>query len=594
MKKILNAFLIALMTITVINSCHKDDTDDFSIPGGGNPAQIHAVVSGVVVDEGSLPLAGVTVSAAGTTSTTDANGYFHFEADINSERCVLNFSKSGFLRRTHAFKPGPAGVNYIKVMLTAEPASQNLPAASGGTIQITGGASVQFQANSFVIKGTSTPYTGIVSVQGKLLAPDDPDFSLMIPGGDLAGKNISGDDVNLYSFGMMNVVLKGSGGEELQLAAGMPATLTCPVAPSQLGSAPATVPLWYFDEADAVWKEEGQAVKTGNYYSGTVNHFSWWNCDQVYDRATVSGRVVDCEGNPLSNITVTVNGQMTVTTDQDGNYSNWVPAGIALTFQVMPQGVFQLGSLMENIGALQLNQTATVPDLELPCAARITGHLTDCDDSPVSGSVMLVINNNSVSYIYTSDGDFTIQGFPNETYTLIAVSGTGTYSQTVTTPAAGASTDIGTLQLCSSMDGTNSFVINGGSYHNLHVNITGLTMSEAFYNSGQYRTDCDQAGGISALGSDTRYDISFPGNQPVVVDLAQVPHQTVGFLIHSSSGSFINKYHGSASFVLTVTQYGNVGDSIKGTFYGDMMGYSDSTSYYVTNGKFAFLRTPDQ
>jgi hypothetical protein len=35
--------------------------------------------------------------------------------------------------------------------------------------------------------------------------------------------------------------------------------------------------LWSFDEAKGLWKEEGQAIKTGSNYVGDVSHFSFWN-----------------------------------------------------------------------------------------------------------------------------------------------------------------------------------------------------------------------------------------------------------------------------------------------------------------------------
>ena len=52
---------------------------------------------------------------------------------------------------------------------------------------------------------------------------------------------------------------------------------------SQTGIAPETINLWYFDEENGYWKEEGQAIKDGNKYVAEVTHFTWWNCDILFD-----------------------------------------------------------------------------------------------------------------------------------------------------------------------------------------------------------------------------------------------------------------------------------------------------------------------
>ena len=59
------------------------------------------------------------------------------------------------------------------------------------------------------------------------------------------------------------------------------------------------------------------SVKTGSFYIGTVSHFTWWNCDYPGDRATIKGRVIDCGGNPLPNVTVTIAGFLSIITDQN-------------------------------------------------------------------------------------------------------------------------------------------------------------------------------------------------------------------------------------------------------------------------------------
>src|SRR5690606_17688534 len=88
-------------------------------------------------------------------------------------------------------------------------------------------------------------------------------------------------------------------GEHLQLAKGKPSTLKVKIPESQLSSAPDKIPLWYFDDAEGFWKEEGLAIKQGDSYVGTVEHFTDWNCDDPNEIATIIGTVLDCTGQPV-------------------------------------------------------------------------------------------------------------------------------------------------------------------------------------------------------------------------------------------------------------------------------------------------------
>ncbi|MBK9318869.1 MAG: hypothetical protein IPM91_08665 [Bacteroidetes bacterium] len=96
---------------------------------------------------------------------------------------------------------------------------------------------------------------------------------------------------------MIGAKLFDGSGNELRLKNGVTATLSLPVIPEQLTSAPSSIPLWHFNEVTALWEEEGTAIFNGSNYTGEVSHFSWWNCDAP-GGVIVSGRVLDCNLNP--------------------------------------------------------------------------------------------------------------------------------------------------------------------------------------------------------------------------------------------------------------------------------------------------------
>ena len=90
----------------------------------------------------------------------------------------------------------------------------------------------------------------------------------------------SGNRVNLVSYGVIDVTLKDTSGNPLQLASGQTATLEFPLPPNDPGDA--LMPLWSFDTASGDWIREGDATRDAGagVYRGTVSHFSPWNCDK--------------------------------------------------------------------------------------------------------------------------------------------------------------------------------------------------------------------------------------------------------------------------------------------------------------------------
>ena len=583
MKKIFFVFLFSAAVLATISGCRKDDPDNTGIPTGTSGNQVSATISGMVLDESNSPLAGVSVSSNGISSSTDQNGIFNLQGNVDKNRCIIQFTKPGFIDRVQALIPRPGKVSYVRIVMALEQLPQNIVSSTGGTVTMNGGASVLFPANSFVTQGNSLPYSGAVQVSARLLAVDDPNFSEMIPGGDLAGKNLSGNDAALYSYGMMNVVLKGRSGELLQLAPGITASITIPIAPAQISTAPATIPLWYFDETTSLWKEEGQAVKTGNNYVGSVSHFTWWNYDYGYGRATITGRVVDCEGIPLSNITVTVNNQMTIVTDQDGNYTSWVPAGFGLTFQVLPQGAINVSSQLENIGALADNQVMTVPDLNIGCGARITGHIINCAHENTSGNIILKVNNYPVYFGFTETGSFNFFVMPNTVYMLEFETEDGVTSQNITSPAPNVTVDLGSIVVCSDASSRNGFTIDGDGFNHFDVNIVRDSVNTLGY-SMMYGTFANIWGNYSSDTASIHFEI--------MADAQHHSNTEPDLFSLSVGGVFYSLSMGTTNdLVLNIDYYGAIGDSIKGTFSGHL--YSDLNNQVpvmITNGRFGGIR----
>src|SRR5262249_46667295 len=155
--------------------------------------------------------------------------------------------------------------------------SGTVSGSGGGTVTVQGGGNVVFAGNSFVNTAGNSAYTGTVSVSTYFLNPTASNFTDIMPG-TLRGISANNEETGLQSFGMMAVELTGAGGEKLQLGANKTATLTFPIPAGLQASAPATIPLWSFNDTTGLWKEEGFATKQGTNYVGSVSHFSFWNC----------------------------------------------------------------------------------------------------------------------------------------------------------------------------------------------------------------------------------------------------------------------------------------------------------------------------
>src|SRR4051812_34970622 len=115
MKKIASSFLFIIAVSMVMNACRKDNDD--SNPGSGSSGgnQVNATITGIVTDESNQPVTGVQVVAYGNVTTTDANGIFVLKGDVDNKRCLVEFSRQGYMKRLYAFIPS-AAVNYVRIM----------------------------------------------------------------------------------------------------------------------------------------------------------------------------------------------------------------------------------------------------------------------------------------------------------------------------------------------------------------------------------------------------------------------------------------------------------------------------------------------
>ena len=131
--------------------------------------------------------------------------------------------------------------------------------------------------------------------------------------GDFQGLESGGGDVLLETFGLMDIVITQNG-VSVPLRPGAAARLEFPL--PEGSNLAGDVPLWFFDPATGLWKEEAigtvgpSSVLPGfTAVIGSVEHFSWWNADIPYETTCMRGVVVDHLGEPVAGAAVIASGQ---------------------------------------------------------------------------------------------------------------------------------------------------------------------------------------------------------------------------------------------------------------------------------------------
>jgi hypothetical protein len=336
---------------------------------------------------------------------------------VDSRNAILYVNKIGYFEFSRAYMIKDGSTQNLTIQLLEKNQVGTVQAASGGVINIPGGAKISFPANAVATK-TGGAYTGIVQVYAQYLDPTDAKTTFNMPG-DLRGINVAGKEQVLSTFGMLAVQLEDQSGQELQVSDGSSVDISMPLPANQAAACPTSIPLWHFDVANARWVEEGTAQKIGNEYVGSVKHFSFWNCDFPYDRINLEGKVFlgDLQ-HPLAGAEVWVGitgngigwGCGHGNTDDYGHFSGGVPKDETLELSVFIWGVCGGTAIYtQTIGPF--SSDATLPPIIISNATQqsitVQGVLQDCNNQPVSnGYAKITLDNNSYVAFTDANGQF--------------------------------------------------------------------------------------------------------------------------------------------------------------------------------------------
>ena len=172
----------------------------------------------------------------------------------------------------------PFNYNYTVIQMLTRFEAGVIDNSTGGVVTLENGSQLTLPADG-VANRDGSPYSGAVHVKMNSIDPASLDLFEQMPG-NLSGFGLEGELAAMASYGMLMVELESENGTLLQMAEGKEAELQFAVPDKLLADAPSQIPLWYFDEEEGYWYEEGSAVLQFDKYIGKVSHFSTWNCDR--------------------------------------------------------------------------------------------------------------------------------------------------------------------------------------------------------------------------------------------------------------------------------------------------------------------------
>ena len=462
--------LLLVLLILCLFSCNNDDNLNNQQNQDPDPdpiafaqnfgSNISRTFLGTVVDTNNNPIENVMISIGSSTAMTDTNGVFIINnATVNQRFGYVKAEKTGFIHASRAVVPSE-GTNKVRITMLADTIVGTTSSGTQETISLQNGASVALKGD--YIKPNGSSYSGSVNVILHHLDPADDAMQDQMPG-MLYAANAQNEARMLQTFGMLAVELRGDNGEDLNLAEGSTAEITVPLDASLMANAPATIPLWYFDEVNGYWVEDGVATLTGNAYVGTVSHFSFWNCDIPAEYVDFCVTVNDSAGNPLSNIGVNLTSTNYGTgygyTNENGETCGLIPSGETLEIKVYSYDVCGNSPIyLDTIGPFNEGSSISITIPENPdiIPETVIGVFNDCDGNPVTdGYVNLRYDNQFFTEIVTN-GNFEINlmrceaydTFRIKAYDYVNIQETDSLNYTFTTPL----TNLGSIQSCNTIE----------------------------------------------------------------------------------------------------------------------------------------------
>lgn len=339
---------------------------------GNNELGANGRVRGEVLKADGAPIVGAMVTFNGDTAYTDTKGSYTLrKAQLINERARVKVEKQGFFTTegvAEAYDASSKAV--VNVFMRERVLVGQFSAATGGRFTLGNNTTITIAPNAYRTE-TGGIYSGMVNLYAAAISPYDANLNQTMPGGMLAQDPTNPSrEVILQSAGAFFLEEEPADGRNSKnrnrLIRTNNGVYLCTTVNDQLRDFLAVNPvtLWYW-KPGMVWSSATiQGTLNGNEYCFAVEpEFNSCNLDVKFDLSRIRGKVCNEDGFPVPNTTVSV-GQLSTTTDDNGNYMLFVPAGRPLIVvtaystqqvpQLYPNEIRNLGSAGCNI-AFQFN-----------------------------------------------------------------------------------------------------------------------------------------------------------------------------------------------------------------------------------------------
>ncbi|WP_318407365.1 putative Ig domain-containing protein [Photobacterium leiognathi] len=287
--------------------------------------------TGDSIESGTLMLSQNNTALA--TTTSNADGSFKFAiADINLDKdSPLTISAN-----STSYSEGAISINFQELSSNIDvllPKAHLIETFSNTEIKDLvidntipeSPIIISLPTNSFV-DANNEPVNDNIKTEVFII---DPRIDIDLMPGEMVTETQEGELAPIESFGAISATFTDVNGDPLQLAEGKTAEIRIPVSIPVPGIAPpTTIPLFYFDNEQGIWVEEGEATLSddGLFYVGSVSHFTTWNADRIMDTVNIEGCVVSPDLVPLANARIKTegkdyNGTSSAISDIDGHFS---------------------------------------------------------------------------------------------------------------------------------------------------------------------------------------------------------------------------------------------------------------------------------
>lgn len=535
-----------------------------------------SAVYGFVVDQNNQPLSGVQISAGGLQTSTNALGFYQLNAaTFKKASGTIKAQLSGYLDVVKSIVPIQGKQIFVPIQMMPLDEAGTISSGNGGRVSLSSGASVTLPANSVVLAANNATYSGTIHVTLHWLNPAEPESVQWQMPGDLRGIDSAGELKLLSSYGMLGIELRSDLGEKLQLASGKTADLIFPVHNLQISTAPSKIQLWYFDENRGLWIQEGYATRNGNNYQASVKHFSFWNCDIGLPLVPFQAQFTDESLHPLQQMAVRVSvvGDSGLIrwawTDTAGFVYGYVPAQQPLKIELVapcntlvPVATIQTTNQPIDLGTRQVNTQNF--------GVRVSGTVMNCNGLPVTnGYVTLRMAGRYYQAETNASGGFQFTGLscPGGSALINAIDrSTSQQATQVTLPLSTGLNAAGIITACNAVNTERIYYQLDNTAHEL------LLPQHLFGGVFDFVGNTTTLNAIDLLNGNTPVfnvilnGADAPGTYPIASNSLQL--QGTNYSVISGG-------------IVTITEYGLIGEYIKGSFSGTIRNSSNGTNHTI-------------